>query len=56
MDSDLKQSLAMICLAGVAIVAIIWSNCDFPVVAGCAGAIATLGGVIFGQANSVVKQ
>ena len=55
MDADLKQATAMICLAGVAIVAIVWSNCDFPVVAGCAGAIAALGGVIFGQANPVVK-
>ena len=53
MDREMQKVVAMFCLAGIAVVAIIYANCDFPVVAGCAGAVAALGGVAFGQASQV---
>jgi len=46
---DGEKSIAMVCLCAVAVVAIIFSGCDFTIVAGCAGAIATLGGVAWGS-------
>jgi|WetSurMetagenome_2_1015567.scaffolds.fasta_scaffold1510071_2 hypothetical protein len=55
MDSEIQKIVAMVCLGVVAVVGIVAATCDFAVVMGCAGAIAALGGVAFGQATVANK-